>query len=277
MSDLADKLIEAVNEKENDVNRWTWKQANGVDIRMMDMTPQMLIQAYKHADEMLNNDDIRHPGNIRKKLQIDKMWGFVNSELLRRFIIHECNIESLQTNKDVIDYINVYKSKTNIKNSDYVTAIFDGLPEIFTNVTIDSLLSACLDLLPAFNHWLISDKFILSLGIWLTNAEKKELTEYDENGNFRNWKDVIKERLILNNVNLHFNSSGITYSEFRALVKIRSGFKYSAIPTDTLKLLRDKILLLLSQNTQDAIDKWQSLKIRLKTVADLKSVALNDN
>ncbi len=59
-------------------------------------------------------------------------------------------------------------------------------------------MSACFDRLDVINRKMISDKFIISQGIWLTEDEKKELTEYDENGQLRKYLDVIKERLFLN-------------------------------------------------------------------------------
>ena len=276
MSDLADKLVKAFDDKENDINRWVWKMSNGKEVRMMDLLPDQLQHAYSHVLEMLNNKDPYHPGVQRKRDQVRRMWDCANTELLLRYILYDCNIEGLKTNKDLLDYISAHKQANNITNSDFVTKIFSGLPENYSKITIDYLLSACLDALPAFNKKLLSDKFILSLGIWLTDQEKKDLTDYDANGKFRNRKDVIKERLFLNpNVEIHFNSKGLTYNEFRSLLRIETRPKFSTMTTDSIKLLRDKVLLLLDQDLEYHIQKWETLKEKLELVASQKHIQLN--
>lgn len=277
MSDLGDKLTQALDNKDNDMNRWVWKNSNGTDIKMMDMTYDQIQRAYWHVQDMLFNKDPYHPGVQRKQDQVRKMWDCANTELLLRYILHECRIDSLKTNKDLLDYISAHKRANGLKSSDSVNTIFNGLPEIYNSVTIDALLSACLDTLDAFNKRLISDKFILSLGIWLTEEEKKDLTEYDSEGRYRSKKDVIKERLFLNNnVELRFNSQGLSYAEFRSLVRIEGRPKFSTLPTDTIKLLRDKILLLLDQDFEYHINKWTILKEKLQSVAMEKGFILKD-
>jgi len=276
MSDLADKLTKAFDDKETDINRWVWRMSNGKDVRMMDLTPEQLQHCYSHVLQMLNNKDPYHPGVQRKRDQVRKMWDCANTELLLRHILYDCNIEGLKTNKDLLDYISAHKQASGVTNSDSVSKIFTGLSEGYSKITIDYLLSACLDAMPAFNKKLLSDKFILSLGIWLTDQEKKDLTDYDEEGRFRNRKDVIKERLFLNpNVDIHFNSKGLTYSEFRSLLRVESRPKFSTMTTDVITLLRDKVLLLLDQDLEYHIHKWETLKEKLELVASQKGVKLN--
>lgn len=278
MSDLADKLTIAFDEKENDINRWVWKMSNGNEVRMMDMTPEQLQRAYEHVLEMLNNKDPYHPGVQRKRDQVRRMWDCANTELLLRHILYDCNVEGLRTNKDLLDYISAHKKANNVTNSDSVSTIFEGLDDGYGRITIDALLSACLDGLPAFNRKLLSDKFILSLGIWLTEQEKKDLTDYDSNGRFRNRKDVIKERLFLNpNADIRFNSKGLTYKEFRSLLRLEGRPKFSTMTTDVITLLRDKVLLLLDQDLEYHIQKWSVLKEKLELVAEQKGIKLNAN
>ena len=241
----------------------------------MDLNVDQLRHAYKHVTEMLDNKDPYHPGVQTKRDQVRKMWDCANTELLLRYVLHECKIEGLNTNKDLLDYISTHKAVNGVKNSDYVTTIFDGLSDIYSKITIDELLSACLDSLPAFNKRLISDKFILSIGIWLTEDEKKDLTEFDENGIYRSRKDVIKERLMLNpNVDIRFNSKGLTYNEFRSLLRIEGRPKFSTMTTDSIRLLRDKVLLLLDQDLEYHIQKWTTLKDKLEMVAEQKGISL---
>ena len=278
MSDFADKLVQAFDNKENDINRWVWKMSNGNEVRMLDLTPEQIQHNYTHVLEMLNNKDPYHPGVQRKRDQVRRMWDCANTELLLRHILYDYNIEGLRTNKDLLDYISAHKQTNGLKNTDYVTSIFNGLNDCYKKITIDDLLSACLDSLPAFNKRLISDKFILSLGIWFTEQEKKDLTEYTSDGKYRNRKDVIKERLLLNpNVEIRFNSKGLTYSEFRSLLRIEGHPKFSTMTTDVLKLLRDKVLLLLDQDLEYHIQKWSILKEKLEIVASYKGLKLNVN
>lgn len=277
MSDLQEKLTQALDNKENDINRWVWKMSNGTEIRMMDMRPDQLQKAYWHVNDMLYNKDPYHPGVQRKRDQIRRMWDCANTELLLRYILHECRIDSLKTNKDLLDFISAHKREHGLKSSDKVDMIFTGLPDVFKSVTIDMLLSGCLDSLDAFNRRLISDKFILGLGIWLTEDEKADLTEYDAYGRYRSKKDVIKERLFLNdNVELRFNPQGLSYSEFRSIVRLEGRPKFSTIPSNTLVLLRDKLLLLLDHDLEYHINRWQTLKDKIQSVAMQKSLILKE-
>jgi hypothetical protein len=108
----------------------------------------------------------------------------------------------------------------------------------------------------------------------LTNDEKQDLTEYDENGRIRNYMEVIKERLFLNNIRLYINESGLSYTEFRSLIKLEPFGKVSEVPTNTLKLLRDKILPLLDINIDYHITKWVEIKEQLEKVAEYKNITL---
>lgn len=275
MSDFADKLAQAIDKKENDINRWIWKSSNGKEVRMMDMTSDQIQLSYWHTIDMLENKDPYHPGVLKKKEQVARMWDCANAELLLRYILHSCNIEGIKTNKDLLDYITAHKNAHGIKNTDLVTTIFDGIPDIYSRIDIDTLISACLDTLPAFNKKLLTDKFILSLGIWLTEQEKKDLTEFDENGHYRNRKDIIKERLMLNpNAEIRFSSRGLTYAEFRSLLRIEGKPKFSSMTTDAITLLRDKVLLLLDQDLSYHVNKWQTLKEKLELIAQQKNMIL---
>lgn len=55
-----------------------------------------------------------------------------------------------------------YSEDISDKNISY---LFNGLDPIYENITIGNLVDACLDRLDILNRKMISDKFILSLGI----------------------------------------------------------------------------------------------------------------
>ena len=147
-------------------------------------------------------------------------------------MLHESNV-GFTTNKDLLDYILAAKKQYEATDSDEISAIITGVPTIFERITIGDLLNACFDKLGTFNKKLLSDKFILSQGIWLTDDEKKELTEYESDGTMRKWLDVVKERLFLPNIRLRIDQKGLSYAEFRALIQMDKLPKISSLPTAT--------------------------------------------
>ena len=122
---------------------------------------------------------------------------------------------------------------------------------------------------------MISDKFILSQGIWLTDEEKSELTEVLPNGQIRNRMEVIKERLGINpEVKLRVSPTGLSFVQFRSLVNLAPMSKISELPTATLKTLRDKVLLLLDNDLDYHINKWTTLLNNIIEVAKERNITL---
>lgn len=278
MTDFGDTLNRAIETSKErartDINNLVWKYKNGTSKRLMDMDQDELQKCYDHCNSMLYSKTKTTPGKYVIKQIINRTYENVNAELFMRYILHEVNLEMFKTNKDLFDFIIAQKSSLNLKDSDYVTTIFTSVPTIFEKVTIDRLLSACFDKLDALNRKIISDKFIVSQGIWLTNEEKKELQEFVD-GKQRDFMDVIKERLILNNsLKLRIDRKGLSYNEFRSLVKLDQYPKISSLPTATLTLLRDKILLLLDYDVEYHIAKWENLMSNIKKVAEKKNFVL---
>lgn len=270
MTEIGDALTKAIDKRNNDINLFVWKYQNGKEVRFMDMSQTELQSCMDHVTDMLYNKHPYRPGKLVIRENIQKAYNNCNAELLLRYILYDCNIEVLKTNKDLTDFI--IKNKLDYDST--VNALFDGLPVIFEKVTIDKLLNACFDKLDVLNTKMISSNFILSQGIWLTNDEKKELTEYDDEGNMRKWLDVAKERLFLPNIRLRIDQKGLSYSEFRALIQLGDSPKFSSLPTTTLKLLRDKIFLLLDNDLNYHINKWTNIKEQIEKVANYKNFTL---
>ena len=86
--------------------------------------------------------------------------------------------------------------------------------------------------------------------------------------------EVIKERLILPNIKLRVDPNGFSYAEFRALIHLNPLPKISTLPTDTLRLLRDKVFILLDADTDYHINKWETIKSNIEKVAEYKKIAL---
>ena len=274
ITEFGDALKNAMANKINDLNQYVWKGKDGKEIRLLDMSPDELQKAYNHTTDMLYNTNKYTPGKLQVKKNIRTLISHCNAELLKRYIIHECNVDILKSPIEIIQFIRDSKKANNLTDTDSVTTLFNHLPKEFESITLDLLLSSCLDQLDIINRKMISDNFILSQGIWLTDSEKFDLTEYDSNGQIRPWMEVIKERLILPNIKLRVDPKGFSYSEFRSLIHLSPLPKISSLPTDTLRLLRDKVFILLDADTDYHITKWEEIKSNIEKVAEYKKITL---
>lgn len=274
ITEFGDALKNAMANKINDLNQYVWKGKDGKEIRLLDMSPDELQKVYNHTTDMLYNTNKYTPGKLQVKKNIRTLISHCNAELLKRYIIHECNVDILKSPIEIIQFIRDSKKANNLTDTDSVTTLFNHLPKEFESITLDLLLSSCLDQLDIINRKMISDNFILSQGIWLTDSEKVDLTEYDSNGQIRPWMEVIKERLILPNIKLRVDPKGFSYSEFRSLIHLSPLPKISSLPTDTLRLLRDKVFILLDADTDYHIAKWEEIKSNIEKVAEYKKITL---
>ena len=274
ITEFGDALKNAMANKTNDLNQYVWKGKDGKEIRLLDMSPDELQKVYNHTTDMLYNTNKYTPGKLQVKKNIRTLISHCNAELLKRYIIHECSVDILKSPIEIIQFIRDSKKANNLTATDSVTTLFNHLPKEFESITLDLLLSSCLDQLDIINRKMISDNFILSQGIWLTDSEKFDLTEYDSNGQIRPWMEVIKERLILPNIKLRVDPKGFSYSEFRSLIHLSPLPKISSLPTDTLRLLRDKVFILLDADTDYHIAKWEEIKSNIEKVAEYKKITL---
>lgn len=267
------KLQTAIDARNNDINNLVWKDNKNNEVRLMDMTHTELRRCYKHCNEMLHNNSAFSPGKYVIKTNIQKCWNNCNTELFVRYLFHELDTP-IKTTKTLLEYINSMKNEEITINSP-ITAIFNNVPPIYETITLNDLMNKCFDKLDIINRRVISDKFIISQGIWLTAEEKKELTEKNEDGTLRDRREIIKEQLCLNDVHLRLNSNGFTFAEFRALVQMPDMPKISTLPTITLKTLRDKVLLMLDSYLDTQIMRWEELKQNIERVAEYKNWELN--
>lgn len=272
-TEFGEKLQKAMES----VDSLTWKDKNGNIIKLMDAQASDLIKWYKHCWEMLYNTSPFNPGKVTIKTTIKKTWDACNTELFMRWLLHEANIPGLKTNVDVIALINEYRDGDEDILNNSISTMFDGLDPIFERITISRLMDACFDKLDILNKKMITDKFILSQGLWLTDEEKVELTVRDEQGRMRNRIEVVKERLCLpNDVKIRICPTGLSFTEFRSLVQLTAFPKISSLTTVALKTLRDKILLLLDNDLNYHIEKWTTLLNNIARVAEARNIKIQD-
>lgn len=284
---MKDKLTEAINAKNNDVNTFVWKLAKKSDgtqeeIRLVDATPEQLNKFYKHCMSMLYSTDKSNPGRKVLLEIIKDQREKCNVELFLRKLESGSICADGKSYprylylQDLRSFINAHKDQfpsNELKNIS-IAACTNGLPREFERISIDNVLSACLDTLGYFDNKHITFSFILNLGVYLTPNEMKEFTEKDKDGNTRSKLEVIKERLNINsNVRLIVKPSGLNFTELRAMVGLRSK-KYSELTTDQLSTLRNKVLFRLENEIMFHISQWETRIEQLKKVAEIRGITL---
>ena len=271
MTEFGNLMADAITKANNNINNLVWIDKKGKEVSMMNLSAKQLQKIYNHAQDMLYNKSYKTLGKYEVKKNIQSTNTKCNAELFLRYILYELDNFPLKTNRDVLEYLNSQRIQ-GAADQTSITDIFGTVPREFVNLTLVDLIKACLKA-ESFNKKLISDKFILAQGIWLTNSEMQNLTEYDENGNKREYLEVMKERLFVKG-NLKVVPNGLSYADFRALINLDNYPKISDLPTSTLKLLRDRILLLLDNDIDWHIQKWLKLKENIERVAAEKGFKL---
>lgn len=285
---LKDKLTEAINAKNNDVKSFVWKLARKSDgtqeeIRLMDATEEQLNQFYKHCHSMLYSTDKINPGRYvlldiikdqREKCNVElylrklKDGAITNGESYPRHLYCQDILNCIRMNKE-------HFPQNELKNIS-ITAITGGVPKEFSRLSIDSVISGCLDTLGNFDNKHITFSFILNLGVYLTSEEMKEFTEKDKDGNTRSKLEVIKERLnIKPSVRLIVKPTGLNYTELRAMLNLRPK-KYSELTTDQLITLRNKVLFRLEQEVNYHIEQWEERIRQITKVCEAREITLKE-
>lgn len=285
---LKEKLTEAINAKNNDIKSFVWKfkkQSDGTqpEILLIDATPEQLKSFYDQCNSMLYNTDKKCPGRYILLDLIREQRDKCNIELFLR------KIESGSITADGRGYpkFMYWQSILDFKkrNPDYfiehdfestpISICTGKLPREFENISIGSVMNACLDQLGTFDNSHITFNFILKMGICLTPEELKEFTEKDEKGNKKSKLELIKSRLgIKNTVKLIVKPGGLNFSEFRAMVNLRRFKKYSELTTDQLTVLRNKVLFKLEQEVYYHISQWEERLSEIKKVAESRGISL---
>lgn len=286
MNTLKEKLTEAINAKNNDVKSFVWKLARKSDgtqeeIRLIDATPEQLQQFYNHCYSMLYSTDKLNPGRYvlldiikeqREKCNVElflrklKDGAFTNGESYPRHLYCQDVLNCIRMNKE-------HFPQSELKNIS-ITAITGGVPKEFSRLSIDSVISGCLDTLGNFDNKHITFSFILNLGVYLTPDEMREFNEKDKDGNTRSKLEVIKERLnIKPSVRLIVKPTGLNYTELRAMLNLRPK-KYSDLTTDQLITLRNKVLFRLEQEVNFHIEQWEERIRQIQLTAQSKGITL---
>lgn len=289
MTVMKEKLMEAIEAKNNDIKSFVWKLARKSDgtqeeIKLVDATPEQLNQFYKHCKSMLYSTDKLNPGRYVLLKIIEEQRNKCNVELFLR------KLESgsiCADNKpyprhlyiqDIRAYMNAHKNEfpsNELKNIS-ISSISGGLPREFGRISIEDVLDGGLDQLGWFDNKHITFSFILNMGVYLTPSELKEFDEKDSDGNPRKKPELIKERLGLKpSVELVVKPTGLNFNELRAMINLKPK-KYSELTTDQLTVLRNKVLFRLENEVLFHIEQWEERIRRLKLVAESRGITLEE-
>jgi len=296
MGVLGEKLTQAINEHENNVENFIWKgpkkEVNGVrvqeEVRLMDATPEQLNKFYAHCMSMLYSNDKKNPGRTILLDIIKRQRQKCNAELYLRWLEnkYQTNIPDVRKpyprflyNSDIREALEA--NKDSIPNEEYavtpITVLTDGVPMEFRDVTIHDVLLGAVGVLGLFDRSHISLSFITKIGVWLTDKEMNELLERDKDGKARNRIDVIKERFNLRkDIKLYPNENGLSYTELRAMLNLKTK-KYSDLTTDQLLVLRDKVLFRFEDEVRFHISQWEDIINKIERVAEIKGINLERN
>ena len=289
MTVMKEKLMEAIEAKNNDIKSFVWKLARKSDgtqeeIKLIDATPEQLNQFYKHCKSMLYSTDKLNPGRYVLLKIIEEQRNKCNVELFLR------KLESgsiCADNKpyprhlyiqDIRAYMNAHKNEfpsNELKNIS-ISSISGGLPREFGRISIEDVLDGGLDQLGWFDNKHITFSFILNMGVYLTPSELKEFDEKDSDGNPRKKPELIKERLGLKpSVELVVKPTGLNFNELRAMINLKPK-KYSELTTDQLTVLRNKVLFRLENEVLFHIEQWEERIRQLKLVAESRGITLEE-
>ena len=126
----------------------------------MDMGKDELQKAYDHAHSMLYNKSRYTPGKIVLRDSLGNLGMACVTELFVRFLLHECDIESIKSRQDLLNIINSAKRDSGIKNDDTVDCLFSNIGEEYSRIKIRDLIDACLNNLGNFNNKLLTPMLI---------------------------------------------------------------------------------------------------------------------
>lgn len=287
---LREKLTEALDAKNNDVNSFVWKYSKKdekPDVKLMDATPEELQTFMDHCRAMLYNTNKRNPGRYVLLNIISEYRQKCNAELYLRAL----EDGSLMSDGRGYPRHMYYESINNVifqnKIPDAqlfmipINQITQGVPREFENLSVAMVRDACVDELGIMSFKHITSTFILNLGVYFTSEEQKELTVKDSEGKNISKLEVLKLNLKINpNTVINGNVKGLSYSELKAIWKLKSEskhspIKFSAIETGTLLLLRNKLLFKLENTINSHITFWEHMIGQILKVAEVRGITLN--
>ena len=290
MNQLGQKLAEALEVKENDINTFVWKgpkvDKNGervqTELKLVDATENQLRSFYKHCHSMLYNTDKVNPGRMLLLDIIKEQREKCMTELFLRYLENSY----LPTDRERLPRFAFLQSIRNIIethkaafpadrfNEILITNFIKGVPTEFKELTLNYIMDGCLDQLGIFNKKHITLTFITKLGLWFDAEEKESFAEeVKQTGKSRS--ELIKEKCGLKPItNLKISADGaLNFKEFKAMINLRNK-KYSEMTTSQLLALCTKVLFHLENEVEFHATQWEKRMAQIEAIAKSKGYTL---
>ena len=259
--------------KEALLKTYTWKgpkqKVNGETTqtitKLVDASQEELQQFFQYCNLMLHNTSKNKPGRYSVLCTIIDQINRCNAELLIRWFRNE-KIDQVSLLTAIKEFIANNKEILGPKEKLIANDIANNIPKVFSNVPVNLLEDACLDILGKFNKKHITLSFIAKQGIALS---LKEQNDFSKNTTISCSEQIKQECSLPTNIELFFKQKGFTYSEFKTLINIKND-KYSSMSSDQLKLLSNKLLPSLEKEINKHITFWESQKDKILQVANSK-------
>lgn len=281
---LGEELQRALKEA-NNVNTYVWKgpKINGTqkEYKLIDCDEETLRHNLEHCNQMLYNTNEKNPGRLTLLGIVNDQIQHCRAELLVRWLRVEKNFTPIQCFEAIRNFVDQNKEEYPDIEKYAVKNIMNGLPNEFEEVPIRLVQAACLDALGTFNNSHLTLNFIIRMGLWFSQKEMQ--TPYPDGlylkdpntGKASNRLELVKKELNLNpSINLKIMDTGLSYSEFRSMCRLRRA-KYSELTTDQLKLLSTKVLYRFQNQCEEQAKQWQEKIREIREVAAHKGYNLD--
>lgn len=274
---IGEKLKQAIETKNLDVNSFIWKGNKSLDEngkykqsekKLVDMNNDELMVCYDHCKTMLFNKDVKNPGRYLVLELISEQKDKCGVELCLRYLDTEQSITRFSLLGMLSNFLNINKEALKGKKA-ILSDMFSSLPSEYENLPLNLIMDGCLDRLGAFNKKHITRTFILKQGIWLTPSESKDLIGGLDQSTDK--LSLIRENLNIKDIEkLSINSKGLNYTQMRAMLNIKPNRKYIDLTTVQLETLRYRILFSLEEDIKKHILSWERRMEEIELVCEHK-------
>ena len=274
---MKERLLEAFERKENDVNSFVWKgkksKSGQSEVKMMDCTPEELRSFYKHCESMLNSTDRKNPGRNVVYNQIQNQKDRCTTELFLRWLNSERNISKYAFLNSIREFL---ENNPQIdQKEDKMSKVISGCPQDFMELPISLVLDGCLDCLGVFNKHHITLSFILEQGVWLSSEESKQMKKEGYTDSAKYIIDQINTKTSNKNISTVKVTSrgGIILKEVFSMIALKNK-KYSDMDTFQIETLRNKMLSRLEKKVKNQAEQWKKRMIQIEKVLEAKGEKL---
>lgn len=285
-SEFAEKLESALeqgkehakNERKN-IKNYSWKgpkirledgTVEQLSIKLIDATEDQLNDFYKHCNTMLYNTDPKCLGRVPLLKSMQEVRDKCGVELFYR----DSEIKK-STRFTIVNALNFAIANNELSTIQVDYLILGDLlttQKEFNDLPVNLVINGGLDKLGRFDASHMTFNFLLRQGIWLATGEKKDCITLAKEDKIAKIKATLKlkptDNLELNPV------TGLSIAEMKIALDIRDK-KYSEIPTDQLRLIREKLTFALEDDITVHISQWQNRKDQILEVATLKGYVLH--